>query len=151
MLGYSVILNPVSQPFFRISFRIVRIVSIFTLLSIIAGCAAPQAEILSKTDSFPPTANVEILLDRPARPHKTFAILEDTYGGTPEEINDRLARRAREIGADAIVIVSINDKTATEWLLNDPYYNVRGGHRPHYRPVKHRYRSVRARAIKYLR
>lgn len=128
-----------------------RIVSIFVLLSALAGCATPQVEILSKTDSFPPTANVEILLDRPARPHKTFAILEDTHGGTPEEINGRLARKAREIGADAIVIVSINDKTVTDWLLNDPHHNARGVYRPHYRPVKHMYRSVRARAIKYLK
>lgn len=127
-----------------------RFVLIFVLLSMLAGCAAPQVEILSKTDNFPPTASVEILLDRPARPHKTFAILEDNYGGTPEEINGRLARKAREIGADAIVIVSINDKTVTDWLRNDPYYNARGVYRPHYRPVKHMYRSVRARAIKYI-
>ena len=127
-----------------------RFVLIFVLLSMLAGCAAPQVEILSKTDNFPPTASVEILLDRPARPHKTFAILEDNYGGSPEEINGRLARKAREIGADAIVIVSINDKTVTDWLRNDPYYNARGVYRPHYRPVKHMYRSVRARAIKYI-
>ena len=137
-----------SVSFFRALFRIT---TISILLFIVADCAAPQAEILSKTDSFPPTTGVEILLDRPARPHKTFAILEDTYGGAPEEINDRLARRAREIGADAIVIVSINDKTATDWLLNDPYSNAHGVYRPHYRPVKHKYRRVRARAIKYLK
>lgn len=86
----------------------------FRVVSILVGCAAPQAEILSKTDSFPPTANVEILLDRPARPHKTFAILENSYGGTTEEISGRM-------------------------------------YRPHYRPVKHKYRSVRARAIKYFK
>jgi hypothetical protein len=148
MTGHSVFFNPASRKYFRKTFRIV---SIFVLLAILVSCAAPQVEILSKTDSFPPTANVEILLDRPARPHKTFAILEDTYGGTPEEINGRLARKAQEIGADAIVIVSINDKTVTDWLRNDPYYNARGVYRPHYRPVKHMYRSVRARAIKYLR
>jgi len=149
MAVLSVFFNPASLVFIfpRITLRIA---SIFVLLSILAGCAAPQAEILNKTDSFPPTANVEILLDRPARPHKTFAILEDSYGGTPEEINGRLARKAREIGADAVVIVSINDKTVTEWLLNDPYYNARGMHRPHYRPVTHKYRRVRARAIKYI-
>src|SRR3990172_3304034 len=148
MTGHSVFFNPASGKFPRMTFRIV---SICVLLSLLAGCAAPQVEILSKTDSFPPTANVEILLDRPARSHKTLAILEDTYGGTPEEINGRLARKAQEIGADAVVIVSINDKTVTDWLLNDPYYNARGVHRPHYRPVKHMYRSVRARAIKYLK
>lgn len=121
------------------------------LFSILVACATPQAEILSKTESFPPTANVEILLDRPARPHKTFAILEDIYGGTPDEINARLARKAGEIGADAIVIVSINDKTVTDWLMADPFYNAHGVYRPRYRPVKHSYRSVRARAIKYLK
>jgi hypothetical protein len=148
MTGYSVFFNPASRRFPRMRFRIV---SIFVLSSILAGCAIPQAEILSKTDSFPPTANVEILLDRPTRQHKTFAILEDTLGGTPEEINSRLARKAQEIGADAIVIFSINDKTVTDWLINDPNYNARGAYRPHYRPVKHQYRSVRARAIKYTK
>ena len=148
MTGRSEFYNPAFFIILRMSFRIV---PIFVLLSILVGCAAPQVEILSKTDSFPPTANVEILLDRPARPHKTFAVLEDNYGGTPEEINDRLARKAQEIGADTIVIVSINDKTVTDWLRNDPYTNARGVYRPHYRPVKYMYRSVRARAIKYLR
>jgi hypothetical protein len=148
MTGHSVLFNTAPRQCPRMTFRIV---SIFVLLSILAGCAAPQVEILSKTDSFPPTTNAEILLDRPTRPHKTFAILEDNYGGTPEEINGRLARKGQEIGADAIVIVSINDKTVTDWLRNDPYYNARGAYRPHYRPVKHMYRSVRARAIKYLR
>jgi hypothetical protein len=146
MADHSVFINPAPRLFPRMTFRIV---SIFVLLSIVAGCAAPQAEILNKTDSFPPTANVEILLDRPARPHKTFAILEDNYGGTSEEINARLARKAREIGADAIVIVSINDKTVTDWLRIDPYYNGHGVYRPRYRPVKHIYRSVRARAVKF--
>lgn len=124
---------------------------LFALFVLLTGCATPEAEILNKTDSFPPTASVEVLLDRPARPHKTFAILEDVYGGTPEEINGRLARKAQEIGADAIVIFSINDKAVTEWLLTDPYYNMHGAYRPRYRPVKHFYRSVRAKAIKYLK
>jgi hypothetical protein len=115
--------DPEFREFARLA---IRIVSMFVLLSVLAGCAAPRAEILSKTDSFPPTTNVEILLDRPARPHKTFAILEDTHGEHPEEINGRPARRAEEIGADAIVIVSVNDKTVTDWLLNDPCYNVHG-------------------------
>ncbi|MDO8704724.1 MAG: hypothetical protein Q7J84_07205 [Sulfuricaulis sp.] len=120
------------------------------LFIFLTGCATPEAEILSKTDSYPPTTNIEVLLDRPTRPFKSFAILEDTYGGTPEEINGRLSRKAQQIGADAIIISSINDKAVTEWLLVDPYYNARGAYRPRYRPIKHVYRSVRARAIKYL-
>lgn len=129
----------------------IRITGLFIFFILLTGCATPEAEILSKTDSYPPTINIiEVLLDHPTRPFKSFAILEDTYGGTPEEINGRLSRKAQQIGADAIIISSINDKAVTEWLLVDPYYNARGVYRPRYRPIKHVYRSVRARAIKYL-
>ena len=120
-------------------------------LLILAGCAAPQVEVLSRTETHPPTAHVDVLLDPPKRPHKTFAILEDTAGGTPEEINERLAEKAGEIGADAVVIVSINNRTVTDWILIDPYYHPGVGvYYPRYRPVRHTYRSVRARAVKYL-
>jgi hypothetical protein len=148
IIVHSICHFPAFRKYYRETFLVA---SFFLLLIMLVGCVTPEAEILNKTDSFPPTTNVEILLDRPARPHKTFAILEDSYGGTPEEINGRLAHKAQEIGADAIVIISINDKTVTDWLLNDPHYSARGVYRPHYRPVKHRYRRVRARAIKYLR
>ena len=120
------------------------------LFLVLTGCATPEAEILSKVESFPPTLSVEVLLDRPTRPHKTIAILEDIHGGTPEQVNERLARKAREIGADAIVIMSVHDKSATDWLLDDPFYYPHGVYWPRYRPVRHIYRIVRARAIKYL-
>lgn len=123
---------------------------LFLLFLILTGCATPEAEILSKTESFAPTLNVEVLLDRPTRLHKTIAILGDIHGGAPEEVNKRLACKAREIGADAIIIVSVHDKTATHWLLDDHYYYSHEAHWPRYRPVKHSYRIVRAKAIKYL-
>lgn len=123
---------------------------LFVLFLFLTGCATPEAEILSKTESFPPTLSVEVLLDRPTRPHKTIAILGDIYGGAPEEVNERLVRKAREIGADAIVIVSVHDKTTTYWLPDDRYYYSYWSYWPHYRPVRHSYRMVRARAIKYL-
>jgi len=128
----------------------IRCCRLFVLFLFLTGCATPEAEILSKTESFPPTLSVEVLLDRPVRPHKTIAILGDIYGGAPEEVNERLARKAREIGADAIIIVSIHDKTTTNWLLDDHYFYPHGVYWPRYRPVRHSYRIVRARAIKYL-
>lgn len=124
---------------------------LFVLFLFLTGCATPEAEILSKIESFPPTHKVEVLLDRPARPHKTIAILGDIYGGAPEDVNERLARKAREIGADAIIIFSVQDKTTTDWLLDDHYYyHPHGAYWPRYRPVRHSYRTVRARAIKFL-
>jgi hypothetical protein len=123
---------------------------LFMLFLVLMGCATPEAEILSKVESFPPTLSAEVLLDRPARPHKTIAILGDILGGTPEEVNERLMRKAREIGTDAIGIMNVHDKTATDRLLDDPFYYPHDGYWPRYRPVSHSYRRARARAIKYL-
>lgn len=120
------------------------------LFLVLTGCATPEAEILSKVESFPPTLSIEVLLDLPTRPHKTIAILGDPYGGSPEDVNERLSRKAREIGADAIVIISVHDKSTTDWLLDDPFYYPHGVYWPRYRPVPHTFRIVRARAIKYL-
>jgi hypothetical protein len=89
------------------------------------GLCTPEAEILSKVESFLPSLSVEVLLDRPAC-------------------------KAREIGVDAIVIMSVHDKTTTDWLLDDPFYYPHGGYWPRYRPVRHSCRLVRAGAIEYL-
>ncbi len=118
------------------------------VLILTASCATPEVEILGQTDYFPATPQVEILLDMPSRPHKTFAILQDNFSGTPDEINARLAQKGRDIGADAIVIVNISDKAVTDWIVTNSS-TARGVYHPHYRPIKHSYRQVRARAIKY--
>ena len=127
-----------------------RPVAFALVLLLLASCATPRSEILSQTESYPPTLSVEILLDPPTRRHKTFAILEDRWQGTPEEINARLAEKGKEIGADAIVITNINDKAVTEWILTDPYYYGTRYLGPRFRPVTHVYRSVRAKAVRYL-
>lgn len=46
--------------------------------------------------------------------------------------------------------MSVHDKSATDWLLDDPLCHLRGMYWPRYRPVRYSYRIVRARAIKYL-
>jgi hypothetical protein len=121
----------------------------FSFLLLIA-CATPRSEIVSKTDAFTPTHAVEMFMDPPKRPHKTFAILEDNWGGTPEEINARLIERAREIGADAIWITGVREKTNTEWMpTHEPFFYGRRYFGPRYYPVTRYYRSVQAKALKY--
>jgi hypothetical protein len=119
----------------------------------LGACATPQVEVLSQTELYPPAAQaqVEVTLERPKRPHRVFAWLEDRNGGTPEEINDRLARKGAEIGADAVVITRVNDQSVTEWIYTDPCFREKGAVVcwPHYRPVRFTFRSVRASAIKY--
>lgn len=116
----------------------------------LAACATPRVEVLSQTQTFPPTTEVDILLDPPKRPFKSFALLEDWAGGTTAEINERLKQKGRELGADAILITSVNDKTVTDWIRVDPCYDYRVYCGPRYRPVRHGYRSVQAKALKYL-
>lgn len=123
--------------------------AVWVMLLTLAGCAAPEAVVLHRIGHYPATTGkVEIMLERPARPHKVFALLEDTFGGTPEEVNARFAAKGAEIGADAVVISHVNDKTVTDWILVDPCFRDPRCW-PHHRPVKFTYRSVRAKAIKY--
>ncbi len=79
------------------------------VITLLSGCATPSSDVISQTETYAPTSHVEILLKSPTRPHKTFALLEDTSGGTPAEINARLASAARRIGADAVVITAVRD------------------------------------------
>jgi len=125
-----------------------RLLPLLALL-VLAGCATPQASILSQTETFAPTTEVELLLDPPKRPYKSFALLEDWAGGTPQEINERLRQRGRELGADAVLIESVNNRVIQDWILTDPCWGrYRCG--PRYRPVHHTYHSVKARALKYV-
>ncbi len=126
------------------------LVHLTCVIFLLAACATPQVEVLSQTQTYPPTTEVEILLDPPKQSHKSFAILEDWAGGTPQKINERFKRKGREIGADAILITSTNDKTVTDWIREDPCYDARVYCGPRYRPVRHSYRSVQAKALKYL-
>lgn len=127
-----------------------RFLALFFLLALATGCATPRPDILSKTETYPATANVDILLEPPTRAHKTFALLEDRSGGTPEEINQRLADVGRELGADAIVISEVKTESTTDWVMvGTSYYFRRGGIGIGYQPVQRNYRSVRAKALKY--
>ncbi len=122
----------------------------FFVITLLSGCATPASDVISQTESYAPTSHVEILLKPPMRPHKTFALLEDTLGGTPAAINARLAITARRIGADAVVITAVRDKRTTDWVPSDPNYNTpRHLARIVYRPMPRIYREVRANAIRY--
>jgi hypothetical protein len=119
------------------------------ILALLIGCTAARTDVLSRTETYPPSAKVELLLDPPTRPHKTFALLEDRAGGTPEEINARLLDAGRELGADAVLITDVKNETSTEWVPAGSQYYGRRWVGMRYEPVQYRYRSVRAKALKY--
>ena len=55
---------------------------------------------------YPPTPKVEVLRTPPSRPYKSFAVLEcePAPHAKPEEVWEGLKDKAREIGADAIIL-----------------------------------------------
>lgn len=120
------------------------------VIAVFAGCAAARTDVLSRTEYYPPTIDVELLLDPPAQPHKTFALLEDRAGGTPDEVNARLLEAGRALGADAVLITDVKNETSTEWVPAGSQYYGRRWVGTRYEPVQYRYRNVRAKALKYL-
>src|SRR5262245_31322170 len=93
-----------------------RFVVFAVILLVLTACATPHTRVLRVTESHPPTAQVELLLDPPKRPYRTFALLVDNDGGPPEEVNARLTQAGRELGADAVLITDVSDETRTEWV-----------------------------------
>jgi hypothetical protein len=55
---------------------------------------------------YPPTLKVDVLGGPPPRPYKSFAVLEyePSDGGKTEGVMEGLKNKAREIGADAIIL-----------------------------------------------
>ncbi|MBU4355809.1 MAG: hypothetical protein KJ822_10755, partial [Proteobacteria bacterium] len=55
---------------------------------------------------YPRTFQVDVLREPPSRPYKAFAVLEydPAPQAKPEEVAARLTDKAREIGADAIIL-----------------------------------------------
>ena len=55
---------------------------------------------------YPPTLQVDVLRQAPSRPYKSFAVLECEPASLskPEVVMEDLKRKAREIGADAIIL-----------------------------------------------
>jgi hypothetical protein len=55
---------------------------------------------------YPPTLKVDVLSGPPPRPYKSFAVLEyePSDNGKTEEVMEGLKNKAREIGADAIIL-----------------------------------------------
>jgi hypothetical protein len=55
---------------------------------------------------YPPTTQVEVLQKAPSRPYKSFAVLqcEPAPHARPEVVVEGLKEKAREIGADAIIL-----------------------------------------------
>ncbi|MCK9376332.1 MAG: hypothetical protein M0P73_09285 [Syntrophobacterales bacterium] len=76
-----------------------------------ALCLAPQGIDLSAYPQmvgvrYPPTVKVDILNEPPTHPYQAFAVLEcaSASGASSSELTAEFSHKAREIGADAIIL-----------------------------------------------
>lgn len=80
-----------------------------------AGCSTVSTQIveLNPTQKYPPTQSVEVLLQKPTRPHTEIALIESRGESEAELLNDA-REKAKALGADAIV------KLETERIYHEP-------------------------------
>ncbi|RPI46244.1 MAG: hypothetical protein EHM59_07970 [Betaproteobacteria bacterium] len=147
---------------------------IVCLALVLAGCAPTTSVVLlDPTQKYPPTQSVQILLKPPSAPYIEIAKLESKGAiGEPEPAVFEDAReRARELGADAIIVVESTQHYEPPVIVYDPwppylpwYHDRWHGYRfwdypapfpyAYYWPVPHTFPggnvyTVRSIAIKY--
>lgn len=94
---------------------------LFLILLIIFNCASTGVVLLDDTIKYPPSENVEILIEKPKRPHKVIAKLETKgiKGTSHTTILESMRKKAKSIGADAIIPA----EDASEYQLPGIMYN----------------------------
>ena len=97
---------------------------LFALGVALGGCATVSTQVvqLNPAQAYPPTQFVEILLEKPARPHVEIAMLESRGESEAELFNDARAKAAA-LGADAIVRQEIQRQFHQPVAVYDPWYD----------------------------
>jgi hypothetical protein len=96
------------------SLRLLILIALVPLL-LLAACASVDTRVvpLGPAQQFAPTKAVEVLLQKPQRPHVEIALIE-SKGFSEAELLEDARERAKALGADAIV------KQETERLFHPP-------------------------------
>ncbi len=97
------------------------------LVAAFAGCATVTTQVvnLNPAQTFPPSRNVEILLQKPQRPYTEVALLESRGEiGIPEaDLLRDIRAKAEQIGADAVVRLNTEQLYQPPIALYDPWYD----------------------------
>jgi hypothetical protein len=93
-------------------------------LMLTAACASVSTQIveLNPTQKYPPTENVEVLLQKPTRPHTQIALIESRGTSEAELLNDA-REKAKVLGADAIVKLETDRIYHEPVPVYDPWYD----------------------------
>lgn len=107
-----------------------RVVFFVLVILMLMGCSSSNVKYTKIDDSYietPKAANAEIILtqNKIKRPHRVIGIIEATLGRDARrvELNALMVKKAREIGADGIMLVEY-DVDPTVYVTN--HHNVVG-------------------------
>jgi len=120
----------------------IRNVAVLLLVALIlSGCASTSAVMLEGGATYPPTQNVQILMQQPSRSFKQIAVLE-ARGPVNTPLTDLLENmrlKASSIGADAVIPTQDASTRQQQGLMYNPwlggYQTIGGGTLPVIRGV----------------
>ena len=97
------------------------------LVLLLAGCAGVSTQVveLNPAQRFPPTQNVEVLLEKPKRPYIEVGLLESrgNFGGSEATLLNDAREKARALGADAILKLETERVYHPPITVYDPWYD----------------------------
>jgi hypothetical protein len=96
----------------------------FSTVLALTACATVSTEIveLKPAQKYPPTQSVEVLLEKPTRPHVEIALIESRGGSEATMLNDA-REKARALGADALVKLETERLYHQPIAVYDPWYD----------------------------
>ena len=117
-------MNRGSRPAVQFAMKRLHTLLFVAALTVAGGCASVSTEVVryNPAQSYAPTQNVEVLLQKPERAHVEIALLESRGGSEAALLNDARAR-ARELGADAIVRVDTEKQVRPPVAYYDPWFH----------------------------
>lgn len=95
----------------------------------LSACSTVSTRVveLNPAQKYSPTERVEVLLQKPARPHVEIALLE-SRGSSEAELLEDAREKAKALGADALV------RLETERIYHEPVLVYDPWHDPFYHP-----------------
>lgn len=90
----------------------------------LAGCTSVSTEVVrfDHGRQYPPTERVEVLLQKPERPHVEIAMIE-ARGASEAALLNEAREKARALGADAIVRLETERHYREPVTFYDPWYD----------------------------
>ena len=93
----------------------------------LGACASVRTQVvpLGSAPAYPPTQNVEVLLQKPARPHIDIALIESRgdVGASEADLLNDAREKAKALGADAIVKTDLERIYYQPFPVYDPWYD----------------------------